>query len=77
MLDYNYFKNYYRIIATDFSKQQVFGTNPKAIQETYFIADLERAGNTTMLFIIEDAEETISGFSQRTVQLLGIFFTLI
>ena len=77
MLDYNYFKNYYRIIAIDFSKQQVFGTDPKAIQETYFTANLERAGNTTMLFIIEDVKETILGFSQRTVQLLGICFALI
>ena len=55
----------------------MFGTDPKAIQETYFTANLEKAGNTTMLFIIEDVKETILGFSQRTVQLLGIFFALI
>ena len=30
-----------------------------------------------MLFIIEDAKETVLDFSQRTVQVLWIYFTLL
>ena len=30
-----------------------------------------------MFFIIEDAKETVSDFSQRTVQVLWIYFTLL
>ena len=32
LLDCNYFKNYYKMIETDFSKQQVLDANPKPIQ---------------------------------------------
>ena len=30
LLDYNYFKKYYKIIAIDLSKQQALDTDPKA-----------------------------------------------
>ena len=32
VLDYNYFNNYYKMIATDLSKQQALDPDPKAIQ---------------------------------------------
>ena len=32
LLDYIYFKNYYKMIAIDLSKQQALNANPKAIQ---------------------------------------------
>ena len=31
LLDYNYFKNYCKMIAIDLSKKQALGHNPKAI----------------------------------------------
>ena len=70
LLDYSYFKNYYKIIATDLSKQQALDTDPRAIQQINFIANLDRTGNTTMLFIIEEAKETVLDFSQGTVKVL-------
>ena len=45
LLDYIYFKNYYKMIAVDLSKQQVLDADPKAIQQIYFTADLDRAEN--------------------------------
>ena len=33
LLDYAYFKKYYKMIATDLSKQQALDANPKAIQQ--------------------------------------------
>ena len=53
LLDYPYFKKNYKMIATDLSKQQVLDADPKAIQQTNFIANLDTAGNTTIFFIIE------------------------
>ena len=31
LLDYHYFKNYYKVITIDLSKQQVLDADPKAI----------------------------------------------
>ena len=33
LLDYSYFKNYYKMIAIDVSKQQALDADPKAIQQ--------------------------------------------
>ena len=70
MLDYSYFKENYELIAIDLSKQQTLDADPRAIQQINFTANLEREGNTTMLFIIEQAKETIFQFSQGTVKVL-------
>ena len=65
MLDYDYFKNCYKIVAIDLSKQQALDDNPKAIQKINFTENLERGGQMTIYFIIEKAKET-----QRTVRVL-------
>ena len=59
LLDYTYFKNYYKMIAIDLSKQQSLDANPRAIQQINFNADLNRARNTRIFFILEEAKETI------------------
>ena len=51
------------MIAIDLSKQQALDSDPRAIQEIDFTANLDRAGNTTMLFIIEEAKKTVLKFS--------------
>ena len=56
MLNYSYFDNYYKMIAIDLSKLQVFYAVPRAIQQINFTANLDRDGNTTMFFIIEDVK---------------------
>ena len=70
LLDYSYFKDHYKIIATDLSKQQALDADPIAIQQINFTTNLDRDGNTTMLFIIEEARETVLDFSQGTVKVL-------
>ena len=42
LLDYAYFKNYYKMIAVDLSKQQALDADPKAIQQINFKASLDR-----------------------------------
>ena len=54
------------MIATDLRKQQTLDADPRAIQQINFTANLDRAGNTTMFFITEQAKETVLDFSQGT-----------
>ena len=68
LLDYAYFRDIYKIIATDLSKQQALDADLKAIQQINFTANLERAGNTETFFILEEAKETAFDFSQGTAK---------
>ena len=56
MLDYTYFKKYYKMIAVDLSKQQALDADPRAIQQIDFTANLYRARNTRIYFILEEAK---------------------
>ena len=67
LLNYLYFKENFKIIAIDLSKQQSLDADLRAIEQINFTTNLNRAGNTTMLFIIEEAKETVVAFSQGTV----------
>ena len=67
LLNYPYFKENFKIIAIDLSKQQSLDADLRAIEQINFTTNLNRAGNTTMLFIIEEAKETVVAFSQGTV----------
>ena len=62
LLDYDYFKKYYKLIAIDLSKQQVLQENEDLIQQINFIGKLEEAAN--VFIIIEKKENTILEFSQ-------------
>ena len=72
LLDYSYFKNYYKMIAIDLSNQQALDADPRAIQQINFTANLDRAGNTTMFFFIEETKETVLDFPQEIVKVLQI-----
>ena len=54
MLDYNYFKEHYKMIAIDLSKQQELDSDPKTIQQISFTENLEQ--QATIFFIIEEAK---------------------
>ena len=64
LLDYSFFKENYKLIAIDLSKQQALDADLRAIQQTDFTANLNRGGNTTMFFIIERAKETFGLFTR-------------
>ena len=63
LLDYDYFKKYYKLIAIDLSKQQVLQENEDLIQQINFIGRLTEAAN--VFIIIEKKENTIPEFSQN------------
>ena len=58
------------MIAVDLSKQEALDADPRAIQQINFTANLDRAGDTRIYFILEEAKETIIDFSQGTVKVL-------
>ena len=69
-LDYIYFKNYYKMIVVDLSKQKALDADLKAIQLVNFTGNLDRPGNTRIYFILEEAKETLSDFSQGLIKVL-------
>ena len=68
LLDYDYFKKYYKLIAIDLSKQQVLQENEDLIQQINFIGKLEEAAN--VFIIIEKKENTILEFPQNLANVI-------
>ena len=64
LLDYKYFKEHYKLIAIDLSKQ-IELENKDIKQQINFIGNLERDNSAVMFFIIEKSEETIIEFLQN------------
>ena len=68
LLDYDYFKKYYKLTAIDLSKQQVLQENEDLIQQISFIGRLTEAAN--VFIIIEKKENTILDFSQNLANVI-------
>ena len=66
LLDFAYYKENYRLIAIDLSKQ----TKLKDPQQINFIGKLDKDNGATMFFIIEKSEETTFNFSQNSVTII-------
>ena len=76
LLDYPYFKDVYKMIAVDLSKQQALDADHRAIQQINFTANLDRT-SARIYFILEEAKETILNFAQGTVKVLEICCVII
>ena len=64
LLDYEYLKDHYKLVAIDLCKQ-IELENPDLKQQIIFIGRLEE--DATMFFITEKKEETTFDFSQNSV----------
>ena len=64
LLDYEYFKEHYKLIAIDLSKQ-IELENKNVKQQINFIGNLDRDDGAVLFFIIEKNEETILEFLQN------------
>ena len=76
LLDYPYFKKYYKLIAIDLSKQQKTDANPKAMQQINLTGNPSSPGGANMFFINEEAKEPVLNFSKRIVKVLWFYFVL-
>ena len=66
LLDYNYFKKHYELVAVDLSKQKELGAGPRAIQQIEFKYTL--GTNSTIYWVLEKSKETILEFNKGTVK---------
>ena len=68
LLDYDYFKKYYKLIAIDLSKKQLLQENEDLIQQSNFIGRLTEAAN--VFIIIEKKDNTVLEFSQNLANVI-------
>ena len=68
LLGYPYFKEHYKVIATDLSKQQALDGKKKV----NFTENLDQTGSTIMFFFTEDAKGTILDFSEGTDNVVNL-----
>ena len=65
-MDYNYFKEHYKLVAVDLSKQKELDTDPRAIHQIELKYMLET--NSTIYWVLEKSKETILEFYKETVK---------
>ena len=68
MLDYQYFKDHYNLIAIDLSKQKELDADSRAIQQLEFYGMLKT--NLQVCTVLEKSKETILQFSKGTANVL-------
>ena len=66
LLDYNYFKKHYKLVAVDLSKQKELDADLRAIQQIEFKYMLETS--STIYWVLEKSKETISEFYKGIVK---------
>ena len=73
LLDYSYFRKYYRLIAADLSKEKALDADSRAIQQIIFTGKIKAAvSNIRMVifYVLEKSKETILEFSKGTTKVL-------
>ena len=66
LLDYQYFKKHYQLLAVDLSKQKELDADPIAIQQIEFYGNLET--NAQVCTVLEKSKETILEFYKGIVK---------
>ena len=72
LLDYAYFKDNYRLIAIDFSKQKALDADPRSIQQIVFQGVVGGDDNTKirLYIILEKSKQTVLEFYKGTAKVL-------
>ena len=70
LIDYQYFKDHYQLIAVDLSKQKELDADSRAIQQIEFYGVLKT--NSQVCTVLEKSKETILKFCKGTVKVLWI-----
>ena len=77
LLDYEYIKNHYRLMAVDLNRQKELDADPKAIQQIEFVGQLKKLNNNNndvesmfVLTILGKIKEIRSKFSLGSVTVL-------
>ena len=70
LLDYQYFKDHYNLIAVDLSKQKELGADSRAIQQNDFYGILKT--NSQVCTVLEKSKEAMLDFYKGTAKVLWI-----
>ena len=68
LIDYQYFKDHYQLIAVDLSKQKELDADLRAIQQIEFYGKLET--NSQACAVLEKSKETVLEFYKGTAKVL-------
>ena len=68
LLDYKYFKDFYKLVAIDLSKQKELDADPRAIQQIEFYSKL--SADLFVLFVLEKSKETVLEFYKGTAKVM-------
>ena len=68
LLDYQYFKDHYQLIAVDLSRQKELDADPRAIQQIEFYGML--SFNSQVCTVLEKSKETVLEFYTGTTKVL-------
>ena len=68
LLDYQYFKDHYRLISVDISKQKELDADPRTIQQIEFNRMLNT--NSNVCIVLEKSKETVLEFYKGTAKVL-------
>ena len=66
LLDYNYFKKHYKLVAVDLSKQKELDADPRTIQQIEFKYMLQT--NSTIYRVLKKSKETILDFTKELLK---------
>ena len=67
LLDFDYFKKYYKLVDVDLSKQKELDADPRAVQQVEFKYMLRT--NSTIYWVLKKSKETILEFYKGTVKI--------
>ena len=68
LLDYQYFKDHYQLIAVDLSKQKELDADPRAIQQMELYGKL--GTNSQVCAVLENSKETVLKLYKGTAKVL-------
>ena len=66
LLDFNYFKKHYKLVAVDLTRQKELDADPRATQQIEFIYML--GTDSTIYWVLEKSKEPILEFYKGTVK---------
>ena len=76
LLDFTYFENNHRLIATDLSKQKALDADSRSIQQIIFTGKIKATVPNTrvvIFYILEKSKETILEFSKGTTSFVTTY----
>ena len=71
LLDFAYFKDHFRLIAVNLSKQKALDVDSRAIQQTIFIGQVDDEA-LKVFYILEKSKETLLEFAKGTTKVLKL-----